>query len=111
MDSEIKADDLTYLINHIFLPQKLPQEDDSSTAGTQVLLRHVADSAHAFKDTLRQQNVDIGVVDRWDTLFKMLQSMEVLHQSVHIPLEDLRKSIDNMQMHGTLTFGLVLFSY
>jgi len=112
-DRNIEADNLTYLINHLFLPPILPQEDDSSTAGTQALLRHVADSAHAFQNILRQQNVDIGVLDRWDTLRNMLRSMEVLHQSVHIPLEDLRRSIDNMQMHGTFTFGLVLpiFSY
>ena len=107
------SDDLNYLINHLFLPPQLPQEDDSSTAGTRALLHHVADSAYAFQDTLRQQNVDISVLSSWSTLCNMLQSMEALHQSVHnqsvhIPLEDLSRSIGNMQMHGTFTFGFVL---
>jgi hypothetical protein len=111
MDSE--TDNLNYLINHLFLPPQLPQEDDSSTAGPRALLHHVAESAYAFQDTLRRQNVDISVLSSWSTLCNMLQSMEALHQSVHIPLEDLSRSIGNMKMRGTFTFGFVLsiFSY
>src|SRR6266436_5065364 len=94
------TDDLTYLINHLFLPPKLPQQDDSSIAGTRTLLHHVADSAAAFLETLRRQDVDIDVLHRWDTLLKALESMELLHQSEHIPLEDLRSSINNMKIDG-----------
>jgi hypothetical protein len=108
-DSDIRTgpisdpDHLTYIINHLFLPPKLPQEGDSSPAGTQALLQHVTDSADAFVEVLCHQNVDISVLRSWCTLHKMLESMAVLHQSEYIPLEGLRSSISYMETGGAFT--------
>src|ERR1700683_2651651 len=91
-------DDVTYLIHHLFLPPKLPQEDDSSSACTQALLQHVTASAADFLEVLCRQNADIGILRRWCTLQKMLKSMKALHQSDYIHLEDLRSSINGMEI-------------
>jgi hypothetical protein len=102
-DLAINSNDLTYLINHLFLPPKLPQQDDSDSPGAQALLHFITNSAAAFLGALWDKNVDIGVLDRWRTLHKMLESMTSLHQSVHIPLEGLRRTINNMKIHGAST--------
>lgn len=102
--SIIELDDLTYLINHLFLPPKLPQQDDSDSSGRQALLHFVTDSAAAFLETLYDKNVDVDVLRGWCTLHKMLESMTALHQSVYIPLENLRRTIENMKIHGASTW-------
>ena len=94
---------LGYLINHLFLPPKLPQEDDSDPTSTHALLRHVSDSAAAFLRYQKAENAGTGVLSVWRTLYKMLQSMEKLHKSIYIPLECLRSAINNMEMHGKFT--------
>jgi len=99
----VPMDDLIYIINHLFLPPKLPQKDDSSPANTRALLSLVTNSVVGFLDVLHSQNIDTGVLRRWRTLHKMLGSMEVLHQSEYIPLEGLRDSINNMKIHGAFT--------
>jgi len=96
-------DHLTYIINHLFLPPRLPQADDSGPTGTQALLQHVTDSADAFVEVLCHQNVDISVLRSWCTLHKMLESMAVLHQSEYIPLEGLHNSINYMEIGDILT--------
>jgi hypothetical protein len=96
-------DHLTYIINHLFLPPKLPQEDDSSPTGTQALLQHVTESAAAFVGSLRNQNVDLSVLHCWRTLHKMLESMALLHRSEYIPLKGLRDSINDMKIGGAFT--------
>jgi hypothetical protein len=96
-------DDLTYLVHHHFLPPKLPQEDDSSSAGTQALLQHVTDCAAAFAGSLRNQNVDLSVLHCWCTLHKMLKSMALLHRSEYIPLKGLCDSVNDMKIGGAFT--------
>ena len=90
---------IEYLTNHLFLPPKLPQQDDSSSTGKNALLHHVTDSAAAFLKIL-EQDADIDVLHKWRTLHKMLESMEVLHKSEYIPLEGLRNSIKQMKIDG-----------
>lgn len=97
--------DIEYLINHLFLPPKLPQEDDSSPARTNALLHHVTDSAAAFLNFLKQ-DADSDVLRRWRMLHKMLESMERIHKSEYIPLECLRDSINGMKDDGGFVFRL-----
>jgi hypothetical protein len=98
----IDPGDIEYLINHLFLPPKLPQANDSRSARTNALLHHITESAAAFIEAL-DQNTDNDVRRSWRTLHKMLGSMEVLHKSEYIPLEGLRNSINEMKIHGRFT--------
>lgn len=56
--------DLDYLVNHIILPPKLPQEEDNSTSRELSLLRFIRDEARLFcKHSAGQSyNVWLGVV-------------------------------------------------
>lgn len=47
---ELSHDEINFIVNHLFLPPKLPQADDWDPARENVLLRLVADAARTFTD-------------------------------------------------------------
>ena len=95
---------LAFLVNHLFLPPKLPQEDDSSSGGPQALLSHVRKSATAFLKEIvfGDKNVDVDIIRSWSRLQKTFRWMDDLHVQGLLPLESLHGAISGMDVDGTL---------
>ena len=96
---------LAYLVNHLFLPPKLPQEDDSSLDGLQALLSHVKESATAFVQKLREKNVDGDIIRSWARLEKTFRWMEDLHVNGLLLLKSLHGAIIGMDVDGALSLS------
>ncbi|KAN0100010.1 hypothetical protein V8E51_013785 [Hyaloscypha variabilis] len=52
---------MSYLINHIFLPPKLPQEDDLSFEYESAMLDIVIDCPSKFKGHIGDYNIDVAI--------------------------------------------------
>ena len=107
--------DVPYLINHLFLPPKLPQEDDSTSddstsGGPQALLSYVVKTATVFVELLKQEDVEANVLRGWTRLRKTLQWMDKLHTQSVLPLENIRRIVSGMEVHGALSPLLDVFT-
>ena len=103
-----------YLINHLFLPPKLPQEDnsisdDSTSGGPQMLLSYVAKTAGAFIGELKKEHIEANVLQGWTHLQKTLQWMDKLHMQSMLLLENVCRIISGMEVHGALSPLLDVF--
>ena len=94
---------LAYLVDHLFLPPKLPQEDDSSSDGPQALLSHVNRSVKIFVKKLRKKRVDNDIIRSWARLQKTFQWMDDLHVKGLLPLKSLNGAISGMIVDGALS--------
>lgn len=104
---------LHYVINHLFLPPQLPQEDDSGDIDSQAaLLLHISESATAFAEGLSNTDVGTSVTPCWQILQKMLQSMHRIHENTHMSLAELQRTVENMEVQGESTsIGATHFTY
>jgi hypothetical protein len=102
---------LRYVINHLFLPPKLPQEDDSGDVSTQTaILYHVLESAKAFSDGLsHSNNVSAQVNQQWQVLQRMLESMHRIHRGKHLSMAELQGTIERMEVQGKLTLNEIIY--
>ncbi|KAJ7614704.1 hypothetical protein DFH06DRAFT_1013871 [Mycena polygramma] len=101
----MKQPALNYAINHLFLPPKLPQEDDSTDVGVQQeLLQHISKCAQLFCQGLRDANVADEVQRCWNRLEKTLERFASLHAAPHISEESLIEAINGMKLHDVLCF-------
>lgn len=92
---------LEYAINHIFLPPKLPQEDDSADMKLQrALLQHIAKCAKSFCEGLERDNAGIEVQDCWKLVYRTLKHFAALHSTPNLSRETLEEVISGMQVHG-----------
>ena len=94
---------LAYLVDHLFLPPKLPQEDDSFSDGPQALLSHVNRSVKIFVKKLRKKRVDNDIICSWARLQKTFQWMDDLYVKGLLPLESLNGAISGMNVDGALS--------
>jgi hypothetical protein len=96
---------LSYIINHLFLPPKLPQEDDTSNVdGQYMLLSHVAESANDFLRGLQDANVDIKDQQCWRVLERMLRQMCHIHRGTQLSPALLQKAVCDMNNRGPFTY-------
>jgi hypothetical protein len=94
---------LRYTINHLFLPPKLPQEDDSGDIHSQTyLLTHVLESADAFATGLSHSDVGDHVKQCWQVLRRTLESVHRIHSGTHISFAELQKTVECMEVQGRL---------
>lgn len=82
--------DLTYIVNHVFLPPKLPQSCDSSKFKAAGLIGVCYDALVSFKSLAGGD-----LPNRWDQLIKMVH---VMNLSEEIPSS---KTFDFMFPGGT----------
>ncbi|KAI5896513.1 uncharacterized protein SCHCODRAFT_02569139 [Schizophyllum commune H4-8] len=75
-----EAELLTYKINHLVLPPKLPQECDASPENECALLAHVLTSGRSFLEEMNElasrELLEEDVLDRWELVVRMLTGME-----------------------------------
>jgi hypothetical protein len=102
-----------YMINHLFLPPKLPQEDDSGDPSNQeALLLHLSESAKAFADGLSHlDHISAQASQAWRILQRMLESMHRIHRGTHLSMAELQRTIERMKVQGQLTLIVAIFYY
>lgn len=61
---------LEYIINHVFLPPKLPQEDDRDSAKSAALAEELVEALRAFRTYSTQQDLPT-----WTSLARMVENM------------------------------------
>ncbi|KAJ6458153.1 hypothetical protein C8R47DRAFT_995335 [Mycena vitilis] len=94
---------LDYVINHLFLPPKLPQKDDSTDVGLQQeLLHHISKCAQSFCEGLRATNVADEVQTCWNRLQKTLENFAYIHATSHVSEESLEDTINGMELNDVL---------
>ncbi|KAK0465635.1 hypothetical protein IW261DRAFT_1575029 [Armillaria novae-zelandiae] len=64
--------ELTYIVNHVFMPPVLPQADDRDLSHDAALCRAVLDCARRYQSHL----LNDAHKSRWDVIIKMLQNFE-----------------------------------
>ncbi|KAJ7609703.1 hypothetical protein FB45DRAFT_876332 [Roridomyces roridus] len=68
---KMSSEQLNYLINHIFLPPQIPQEDDASSDTNKHLCACILEAGASFRDTL----ISIEERQEWATVMKMLERL------------------------------------
>ena len=61
---------LDYIINHVFLPPKLPQRDDSDVTNSVCLIKQLLAALRSFQDHLPEQNRS-----KWTPCIKMVGNL------------------------------------
>jgi hypothetical protein len=95
--------DLKYIIDHVFLPPKLPQKYDSEThRKDSLLLDYVAKVSKSFADTLAipikdQPSSELKV---WTIIQKSLKVMGRLYADGGIARDELETALRRMDING-----------
>ena len=96
---QIEISDIQYLINHVFLPPKLPQQDDSSFKNDIDLLIACGDAVDHFIDHLQASKHEKLLVCR-----KMIQKMhESRNPSGDLLQERIDEFLESMNVGGKST--------
>jgi hypothetical protein len=101
--------DLKYIIDHVFLPPKLPQKYDSDThRKDSLLLNYVTKASKSFADMLA-----IPVTDQlsselkvWTIIHKTLKAMGRLYADGSIVRDELEAALQRMNINGESYFPL-----
>jgi uncharacterized protein YfbU (UPF0304 family) len=100
---ELDTSQLQYIVEHVFLPPKLPQTYDTETEqkdGT--LYRFVAHSSQRFLEALIESAHAPNQHDLqcWEKLVDMLHVMADIHQQHQLSKEELKTALDRMLVGG-----------
>ncbi|KAJ7221940.1 hypothetical protein C8J57DRAFT_1593700 [Mycena rebaudengoi] len=94
-------ENIDYMINHLFLPPKLPQEhDDPDSSKQRALAQHLSNCATIFYDRLRREDVESSVRAHWKNLKKMLSRFARIHEVAGMSPEHLAAAINKMNSKG-----------
>jgi len=88
---------LAFIINHVFLPPKLPANSDCTPEHEASLIRVFKDCAETFAGHLDSQSNSRRA---WDVVTRMLASMASLHDRGVVEEDRLNKSMVNMNTGG-----------
>jgi hypothetical protein len=92
--------DLTYIINHVFLPLNLPHKyDPDSSLKDAGLARYIAETAQAFRATLASTGNE-DAIKTWKILEKMLDNIANIHHKDHLIKIDVEAALMNMRTDG-----------
>ncbi|KAJ7221929.1 hypothetical protein C8J57DRAFT_1593667, partial [Mycena rebaudengoi] len=94
-------ENIDYIINHLFLPPKLPQaHDDPDSSKQQALAQHLSNCAAIFCDHLSREDVESSVQAHWKDLKKMLSGFARIHEGAGMSPEHLAAAINKMNSKG-----------
>ncbi|KAH7907005.1 hypothetical protein BJ138DRAFT_1015231, partial [Hygrophoropsis aurantiaca] len=93
------TDSLKYIINHVFCPLKLPQEDDESTNHNFALSTAVSQSALKFREYLPSEDVL-----RWDQMAKMLANISITMDYPTLPDDIVVSQLQSMRSGDVRAF-------
>ncbi|KAI9890486.1 MAG: hypothetical protein M1814_003970 [Vezdaea aestivalis] len=88
---------LQYIFNHVFLPPRLPQEDDESPAKATALIEHFLEALRLFYDSLPEERL------RWIRCIKMLENILILqYHGGKMSVEKLKTVLMDMEVEDVL---------
>jgi hypothetical protein len=91
---------LPYIINHVFLPPKLPQQSDNDVQdGNISLLKTVLQAAQSYRDELVFSTSATDDM-QWKSVIQMLTTMYEL-ENTSSPSSAFRKAVLHMRAGGT----------
>ncbi|KAG1894568.1 uncharacterized protein F5891DRAFT_1255076 [Suillus fuscotomentosus] len=90
---------LEYIINHVFLPLKLPQGSDQSLENDLVLSEAVFDAAITFSDQLPSDKLRL-----WTNILKMLNNLKDSIRSSVMSAEEVEHQINTMETENVLIY-------
>ncbi|KAH7908220.1 hypothetical protein BJ138DRAFT_1207474 [Hygrophoropsis aurantiaca] len=90
---------LEFIINHVFCPLKLPQEDDESTNHNLALSMAVSRSALKFREHLLSEDLL-----RWDQMTKMLTNIGATMNYATLPDDIVVSQLQSMRSGDVCTF-------
>jgi hypothetical protein len=96
---------LTYIINHVFLPPNLPDEYDAEDPENDTALLYcVCEAAQTFCSTLQSSNTDEAqsVIPTWTIILAMLGNVASLHAQPHLVKGEVAMALQQMQVNGQL---------
>jgi hypothetical protein len=100
---KLDLQDLNYIINHVFLPLKLPQKHDpDSSRKDGVLLSYAAEAAQLFSAKLETLGSDTVSPDLlvWRVVTKMLENAAHLHQQQYLLEIEVEAALLGMRTNG-----------
>ncbi|KAK0208018.1 hypothetical protein DFS33DRAFT_1300737 [Desarmillaria ectypa] len=92
---------LTYIVNHVFMPPVLPQEDDRDMTNDAALCHAVLDCARHYRSYLLN---DVHKLQKWDIIIKMLQHFKAT-------LTATLESVEVEQQLAMMNIGDILVFY
>jgi hypothetical protein len=106
MFNRIKTMDrhLNYLATHIFLPPKLPQEEESDHYAKELsLLEFISTAVDEFRCILREPNsgTNQSAITAWSTVHRMLKASRSLYSSETLDADQTLKALLGMKVDGT----------
>ena len=93
----LNEESLVFIINHVFLPPKLPANSDCTPENEASLIRVFKDCAETFARRLERQGNSRRA---WDVVTRMLASAALLHGRGTVEGDELHKRIANMTAGG-----------
>lgn len=96
----------TYIVNHIFLPAQLPQEDDFDIAQEHALCTIIEDCAREYAAQASSQRKR-----RWNRVHKMLGNLRRSHETVALAADHVNQSLAGMKDSGELYINFGPASY
>ncbi|KAG8782633.1 hypothetical protein FRC15_006645 [Serendipita sp. 397] len=97
----LKKDELGYIINHVFMPPKLPQEHDPEPAKKDsALLKAIDQAARSFCEVVSTIDTSKNTKDTWITLQRMVSTMMHLHLHGSFSRAQLQTALNQMDVNG-----------
>jgi hypothetical protein len=95
---------LDYLVNHVFLPPKLPQEEENDHHAKELsLLEFISTAADEFHRLLQEPDcgANQSAITTWSTVHRMLRASKDLHSSETLDADLTLKALLGMKVDGT----------
>ncbi|THU98858.1 hypothetical protein K435DRAFT_659994 [Dendrothele bispora CBS 962.96] len=92
---------LEYIVNHVFLPPKLPQKDDYTIANEEYLCKIVHQSASKY---FRSQNIAQDKVAMWKAIIDMLDNLMKCHAQEGLTAEGIEYALGEMKEGSVLAY-------
>lgn len=103
MNENFKPEDLKYILDHLFLPPRLPKGRDEQTRRKDgVLLSFLHEASIIFIDDLKTSASFSNEHSRetWERLSRMLSCMATLHCSENLIQQEVEDALQNMEING-----------
>jgi hypothetical protein len=102
---QLNVEELTHIINHVFLPLNLPHEYDANRRQKDsTLLNYVLKAARSFQRALELigSNAVLSILPSWNTVIKMLDNVAKLHRRPHLVKAEVETSLKSLEKNGQL---------
>ncbi|KAL0067189.1 hypothetical protein AAF712_005759 [Marasmius tenuissimus] len=96
MPVNYNTEQILYTINHVFLPPKLPQENEQNGVKDHTIAAIVVDSARAFRGVGLQGEE----LTYWNIFLRLLCQFRDVHKDNVLDVKDVKKALKGLSSHG-----------